>query len=270
MTKIVKKDVSAFEKRLRKRLAGETDAEPFVRYIHDDKGNAFQITEGLGEKLLVEYSRPDPSAKLSALLKAQELAADYLLADSGFSVQITQLLAETHKLIGDMQAHAHNPLIDYARTPGRKGHRSTSHWDTDAKRCMAIAARARCKLAKADPARTDTPTYKSAYQWVWKYVDKKLRELGLGPLDKRLPGSWGHRKAEGAEQKKGKATGGERIEGWVDDFRQDDDSNWKVFSDALDALQSPDEIACYVERMLNGAIDRLASGLPYSTNKRTK
>jgi hypothetical protein len=267
MGKIVKTDLSPYEERLAKRFKGESDAEPVERIISDDKGNLFQLTEGFGAKLMTEYSRPDPAFKLSALQKTQKLVADYLYGAKLMPFEVIELLMENHALLGDMLTHANNPLIDYARTPGRRGSRKDSHWDANARRCLVIAARAHRKLAKMRGPATDRPSLRKSCQHVWDTVDQKLKKIGVGPLEKRLPGEWRKDTPERREQKKLPATGGERIEGWGDEFKKKKDTFYLVYLNALDLLQSPVEIERYFERMLNGGLNRLTCGLPGVSKK---
>ena len=257
MAKIVKTDRSPYDQRLGQTFKGE-ETTGGVRIVVDEKGN--QAILGLGETLRTQYHSGSPATKLMTLRDAQLMAVLRLDEKDWLPPQLLELLMETRALLGDMATQALNPLVDYASHPGRPGSRRDSHWDTDARRCLAAAARAHLKLARLRGDTENKPTWKNSCQAVFDFVDEKLKELGVGPLKKRLPGGWRKDTPERREQKKIPATGGERIEGWAESFKKKKDQQYQRFLNDLENLDAPEHVEEFFLHMVYGALNRLRTG----------
>jgi hypothetical protein len=218
-----------------------------------------ETIHGLGAAVMAQYCTTNPVAKLKALQNAQAIAIAALHNDGRVPEDIVYLLIDTARLLKDMEYRANNPLVRYASHPGR-GSQHDSHWDKDARRYLAAAARALWRLTKERGQTAGATTLHHACDSVWSWVDNAIKTVGGEPLCKRFPGGWSQTTAERALQIKKPATGGERVEGWGEQFKRARDASYLKLLDQIDRCQSVADLEEHLNIMVSGGIARLLNG----------
>jgi hypothetical protein len=145
LSSIVKSNQSAYHTALANTFNKDRHHEPPVLVTTDVEGN--ETIHGFGAAVVAKYCTTEPASKLKAMQLAQAIAIKKLDSEKQVPRDVVFVLLEIARLLEDMENRADNPLVKYANHPGR-GSVHDSHWDKDARRYLAAAARARCKLAK--------------------------------------------------------------------------------------------------------------------------
>ncbi len=254
-----KSNRSPHEEYLEKIIKGQDVPTREIWALTDDNGN--QILDGVDQWLKAKYLEGDPGSKLEALREAQHIAISRLMKLGQISNPMFVLLAEIKNLLDDMWRRANNHLVRYARPP--QGSPYSSHSDTDARRALAVAARALWNLGKVSGV-VEWQTFKSSCQKVWEAAEERLEKIGGGSLSDRLPGGSRKDTPEKREQKKPPQTDGERVEGWCESFKEQKNPHYLLFLEHIKILKSErqeEQLEDLVDSMIVAALDRLCLGL---------
>jgi hypothetical protein len=249
VSSIIKSQRTEFEQRL---LAayGRTDS-PLIRVNQSENGQVV-IAKGIEEALEAQYGAGDPKRMLAAMRETVSLAA---LALNDWPPQTIRILIDTVHLLEDMEQRSKNSLISYANKAGRRGKRKSSHYIVESRRLMLAAAVGRCEFVKRfDPAVTNQ-SFRGACDWVCAHLNKSLKPFGQS-LDTKMRGKWSTTTPERAERRKPAPTWGERVEGWLEEFKDDSSYQYRL-QKLYECLDEREAVEHFIAAQLNSALERL-------------